>query len=49
MERHGEEVDLTTTEARGGVNTGLRWMLLVSTVLVVVLLSVVWISGALTH
>ena len=47
MERHGEEIDLTTTEARAGVSTGLRWVLIVSLVLAIGLLSLVWITGAL--
>ena len=45
----GEEAELTATEARSGVNTGLRWVLLVSTLLVILLLSAVWITGALTN
>lgn len=48
MERQGEEVHVTTDEARGG-NTPhiVRYVLTISLLLVIVALSTVWITGAL--
>lgn len=47
MERQGEEVHLTTNEARGGrTGTGVKTMLIVSLLLVIVALSAIWIFGA---
>ena len=47
MEREGEEVHVTTDEARGA-NTPhiVRYILLISLVLVIVALSAIWMTGA---
>ena len=47
MIRHGEEVDLTTEEASGGQKRGIvRYVLIISTLLAIVALSIIWITGA---
>lgn len=47
MERIGEEVHITTTEASGGVtHHGVRYMLLFSLGMAIVLLSLIWITGS---
>jgi len=47
MERKGDEVHLTETEATGAVkSTGVRTVLIVSLVLIVVAMSAVWILGS---
>lgn len=47
MERIGEETHVTTTEARSGVtHHGVRYVLLFSLAMAIVLLSLIWISGA---
>lgn len=49
MERHGDEVHLTEREASGGVQPHIvRWVLGISLLLAVALLSAIWIIGALT-
>ncbi|MFC4295753.1 hypothetical protein ACFO0A_11875 [Novosphingobium tardum] len=49
MERHGEEVDVTTEEARGGSTPHIvRYVLVISLLLAVVALSLIWITGALS-
>ena len=49
MHREGEEIHITTDEARGGeTGTGLRYMLGFGLALVIVALSAVWITGALS-
>lgn len=47
MERQGEEVHVTTDEARGG-NTPhiVRYVLVISLLLVIVALSAIWMTGA---
>lgn len=48
MERHGEEVHVNSTEASGGVTRhGVRYVLLISLLLAIGLLSAIWITGAL--
>lgn len=48
MERRGEEVHLDTTEASGGITRqGVRYVLAISLTLAIVLLSLIWITGAL--
>ncbi len=50
MERQGEEVHVTTNEARGGSTPHiLRYMLMISLVLAIVAMSAIWITGALTR
>ena len=47
MERHGEEVEVTTTEARGGETPHIvRYVLIISLVLAIAAMSVIWITGA---
>ena len=47
MERHGEEVHIETDEARGGSTPHIvRYVLIISMVLAIGLLSLVWITGA---
>ncbi len=47
MERQGDETHLNTDEARGGESTGvMRWVLAVSLLLAIALLSAIWIFGA---
>ena len=50
MERKGDEVHLTETEATGGVKShGVRVVLIISLVLVVVAMSAVWIIASATR
>ena len=50
MERIGDEVHLNECEACGGEQPHVvRWVLAISLVLAVGLLSAIWIIGALTH
>jgi hypothetical protein len=47
MERHGEEVEVTTNEARGGETPHIvRYVLVISLVLAIAALSLIWILGA---
>ncbi|HUD28952.1 MAG TPA: hypothetical protein VMQ93_08785 [Novosphingobium sp.] len=49
METQGQEVHLDKEEARSGSTPGVvRYVLLISLVLVIVALSAVWMTGALT-
>ena len=48
MERQGDEVHLTETEATGGAKaTGVRYVLGISLLLAVIAMSLVWIIPAL--
>lgn len=50
MERRGDETHLDTDEARGGESTGvMRWVLAISLLLAIGLLSAIWIFGAWTQ
>lgn len=47
MDKQGDEIRETTTEARAGVTPGiLRWMLAISLALTILALSAIWITGA---
>jgi hypothetical protein len=47
MERQGDEVHVTTDEARGaGTPHIARYILLISTLLVIIALSAIWMTGA---
>ena len=47
MERRGDEVHVETTEASGGSKEGVvRWVLIVGTLLAIILLSVICMTGA---
>ncbi len=49
METRGQEVHLDKEEARSGATPGLvRYVLLISLALVIIALSAIWITGALT-
>jgi hypothetical protein len=50
MERQGDEVHISETEASGGAQPHIvRYILGVSLLLVVVLLSAIWILGSVTR
>ena len=50
MERHGDEVDMTTDEARGGSTPHIvRYVLLISLFLAAAAMTVVWVTGALNR
>lgn len=47
MERRGDEVHVETTEASGGSKEGVvRWVLIIGTLLAIILLSAIWMTGA---
>lgn len=49
MEKKGDEIHVDEVEATGGSKEGVvRYMLLIGTGLAIVLLSVIWMTGALT-
>ena len=49
MHKDGEQVHLSEEEASGGRKTGaMRWVLGVGTLLAIVALSAIWITGALS-
>ena len=50
MERHNDEVHINEEEVSGGSKEGVvRWVLIAGTLLAIILLSVIWISGAATQ
>ena len=50
MERQGDEVHLSTTEARAGSTPHIvRYVLAVSLFLAIATMSLIWITGALTR
>lgn len=49
MQRHGDEVDLTTDEARSGSTPHIvRYVLLISLFLAAAAMTIAWVTGALT-
>lgn len=47
MERRGDEVHVESTEASGGSKEGVvRWVLIIGTLLAIVFLSIIWMTGA---
>lgn len=47
MERRGDEIHVETTEASGGSKEGVvRWVLIIGTLLAIVFLSIIWMTGA---
>lgn len=49
MERHGDEVEVTTSEARGGETPHIvRYVLAISLLLAIGALSLIWITGAVS-
>lgn len=50
MERQGDEVHFETDEARGASSPNIvRWILLISLFGAIILLSIIWITGAATQ
>ena len=50
MEREGNEVHVDTDEARGGSESNVvRYVLIISVVLAIVVLSIIWMTGALSQ
>lgn len=50
MHKHGDKVHISDTEASGGRKTGhMRWVLGIGLLLAIALLSIIWISGALSQ
>lgn len=50
MENRDGEIHVSETEASGGSKEGVvRWILIVGTLLAIVLLSIIWITGAATQ
>ena len=50
MERHGDEIHLSEREASGGEQSNIvRWVLGISLILAIALLSAIWIIAALTR
>lgn len=49
MERHGDEVEVTTDEARGGSTPHIvRYVLIIGLLLAIAVLSLIWITGAIS-
>lgn len=49
MERHGDQVEVTTDEARGGSTPNIvRYVLLISLFLAAAAMTIVWVTGAAT-
>ena len=47
MHKDGDKIDVTEVEARGGVkNVGLRYVLAVSLLLAIIILSAMWMTRA---
>ena len=47
MERRGDEVHVQTTEASGASREGVvRWVLIIGTLLAIIFLSIIWMTGA---
>ena len=50
MERDGEQVTETATEARAGESTGvMRWVLGVSILFAIVAMTIIWMTGTLAN
>ncbi len=50
MKRNGDEIEVSTEEASGGVtNHGVRYVLLISMLLATSLLTLMWVTGAVLH
>lgn len=47
MHKNGDQIDVTEEEASGGVkNQGVRYVLAISLLLAIIVLSVMWMTGA---
>ena len=50
MERQGDEIHVETDEVRGGSESNVvRYVLIISVILAVVILSIIWMTGALSQ
>lgn len=52
MQREGEEIHVDSEEASAGASDGrahVRWILAIGTLLAIIALSAIWITGALTQ
>jgi hypothetical protein len=50
MHKDGDKIDVTEEEASGGVkNVGLRYVLAISLLLAIIILSAMWMTGALLN
>ena len=50
MDQRGDEIHTSETDASGASKEGVvRWVLLIGTLLAVVFLSIIWMTGALTQ
>lgn len=50
MHKDGDKIDVTEEEASGGVkNQGVRYVLAVSLLLAIIVLSAMWMTGALLN
>lgn len=50
MHQEGESVHVSTEEASGGSKEGVvRWVLIIGTLLAIIALSAIWITGAATR
>ena len=50
MQKQGDEVHIDDTAASGGSKEGVvRWILIAGTLLAIILLSIIWMTGAATQ
>jgi hypothetical protein len=50
MNKNGDEIDVTEEEASGGVkNHGVRYVLAISLLLAIIVLSAMWMTGAVLN
>jgi hypothetical protein len=50
MEKHGDHIDVTEEEASGGTkNNGVRYVLAISLFLAILVLSLMWMTGAVLN
>jgi hypothetical protein len=50
MEKQGQEIHVDEVEASAGETSGrVRWILAIGTILAIVLLTIIWVSGALSQ
>lgn len=50
MHTEGDEVHVDDTEASGGSKEGVvRWVLVIGTLMAIIVLSLIWMTGAFVH
>jgi hypothetical protein len=50
MNKNGDQIDVTEEEASGGVkNHGVRYVLAISLILAIIVLSAMWMTGAVLN